>query len=42
VLESYIAAKYEEARRMGLWNQSDLASVVDVSFGADHDSRRHS
>ena len=40
VLESYIAAKYEEARRMGLWNQSDLASVVDVPFGADHESGR--
>ncbi|MCU1527469.1 MAG: DNA-binding protein, partial [Frondihabitans sp.] len=23
VLESYIGAKYEEARRMNLWNQSD-------------------
>jgi len=36
VLESYIAAKYEESRRMGLWNQSDLASVVEVEFGANH------
>jgi excisionase family DNA binding protein len=42
VLESYIAAKYEEARRMGLWNQSDLASVVEVPFGADHDSHQRS
>lgn len=32
VLESYIEAKYEEARRMSLWNQSDLASVTDFSL----------
>ncbi len=29
VLESYIEAKYEEARRLSLWNQSDFASVAD-------------
>lgn len=32
VLESYIEAKYEETRRMSLWNQSDLASVTDLSL----------
>ncbi len=32
VLESYIEAKYEETRRMSLWNQSDFASVTDLSF----------
>lgn len=36
VLESYIAAKYEESRRMSLWNQSDLASVLEAPFGAEH------
>ena len=39
VLESYIAAKYEEARRAGLWNQSDLASVVEGAFGVEQGSR---
>lgn len=33
VLESYIEALYEEARRMSLWNQSDFANVIEVSFG---------
>lgn len=28
VLETYIQAKYEEARRRSLWAESDLASVV--------------
>ena len=32
VLESYIAAKYEETRRMGLWNQADYASLAEYSF----------
>jgi excisionase family DNA binding protein len=32
VLESYIAAMYEETRRMSLWNQSDFASVSEFSF----------
>jgi len=34
VLESYIEAKYEEARRMSLWNQSDLGSVIEAPFGS--------
>ena len=33
VLESYIEAKYEESRRMGLWHQSDYASLSEYSFG---------
>jgi excisionase family DNA binding protein len=35
VLESYIEAKYEEARRMSLWNQSDYASLDEYPFGDD-------
>lgn len=33
VLEAYIAGKYEETRRMGLWQESDLASLPEVSDG---------
>jgi excisionase family DNA binding protein len=33
VLESYIEAKYEEARRLSLWNQSDYANVAELSIG---------
>ncbi len=32
VLEAYIEAMYEETRRMSLWNQSDLASVTELTF----------
>ncbi len=32
VLESYIEAMYEETRRMSLWNQSDIASVTELTF----------
>ena len=32
VMESYIAAKYEETRRYALWNQSDFANVTARSF----------
>jgi len=35
VLESYIEAKYEEARRMSLWNESDLGSVAELAAGRD-------
>jgi excisionase family DNA binding protein len=40
VLEGYISAKYEETRRMNLWNQSDYSTVMDldrdrVALGAD-------
>jgi excisionase family DNA binding protein len=33
VLESYIQAMYEEARRLSLWNQSDYANVPELSTG---------
>ena len=33
VLESYIEAKYEESRRMGLWQGSDLAGIPELSGG---------
>ncbi len=31
VLESYIAARYEETRRMSLWQQSDFGSIPELS-----------
>jgi excisionase family DNA binding protein len=34
VLESYIAAMYEAARRSGLWNQANFANVTEFSSGA--------
>jgi excisionase family DNA binding protein len=33
VLESYIAAMYEESRRSGLWNQANFANVTELSVG---------
>jgi excisionase family DNA binding protein len=33
VLESYIEAKYEETRRMSLWQQSDFANIPELSGG---------
>lgn len=33
VLESYIDAKYEEARRLSLWEQSDFANIPELSGG---------
>lgn len=33
VLESFIEAKYEEARRLNLWNQSDFANIPELSGG---------
>ncbi len=36
VLESYIEAKYEEARRASLWNQSDFANVSEFALGDDY------
>lgn len=32
VLESYIEARYEIARRHALWNQSDFANVIPLYF----------
>ncbi|MFO7691029.1 MAG: helix-turn-helix domain-containing protein [Cryobacterium sp.] len=34
VLESYIEAKYEEARRMALWQQSDFSNIPELSGGS--------
>ena len=33
VLESYIAAMYEQTRRINLWNQSDYSNFIEISFG---------
>ena len=33
VLESFIEAKYEEARRMSLWEQSNYANIPELSGG---------
>ena len=33
VLESFIEAKYEEARRISLWEQSDYANIPELSGG---------
>ena len=33
VLESFIEAKYEEARRMSLWQQSDFGNIPELSGG---------
>jgi excisionase family DNA binding protein len=44
VLESYIEAKYEEARRLSLWNQSDYGGIPEllVGRGDDHNSTNRS
>jgi excisionase family DNA binding protein len=45
VLESYIEAKYEEARRMSLWNQSEYADLAELSVprrSRDDDQTRSS
>lgn len=34
VLESYIAELYEQQRRRALWEQSDFASLAELSAGA--------
>jgi excisionase family DNA binding protein len=33
VLETYIEAMYEEARRKALWEQSDFANIPELSGG---------
>lgn len=40
VLESYIAAKYEEARRIGLWNQADYTDSPEYLFDRGGPERR--
>lgn len=39
VLESYIEAKYEEARRLSLWNQSDYANIPELAGPHPHRDR---
>lgn len=34
-LESFIAGKYEESRRMGLWRELANASIIDISGPRD-------
>lgn len=34
-LEDYIAAKYEENRRRGLWHQAEFADVPELFIGRD-------
>jgi excisionase family DNA binding protein len=34
VLESYIEAMYEQARRQGLWNQSAFADLPELTIGS--------
>jgi excisionase family DNA binding protein len=40
MLESYIEAKYEESRRLGLWNQSEFTDLPEL-FGAPHHPGQH-
>ncbi|MGV8884384.1 MAG: helix-turn-helix domain-containing protein [Microbacteriaceae bacterium] len=35
VLESYIDAKYEESRRLSLWNQSDYSNIYALTTPDD-------
>jgi excisionase family DNA binding protein len=39
VLESYIEAKYEEARRQGLWRAAEFTEVIEPTFGRGSFSR---
>jgi excisionase family DNA binding protein len=39
VLESYIDAKYEESRRMSLWNQSDYSDLPELLAGSSSPSQ---
>jgi len=32
ILEAFIEAKYEETRRMNLWNQADFDNIPELSF----------
>jgi excisionase family DNA binding protein len=42
VLESYIEAMYEEARRLSLWNQSDYANLPELSTDSRHNRTTNS
>lgn len=37
LLETFIEAKYEETRRMNLWNQSDFDNLTELSFDRRRD-----
>ena len=37
MLESFIEAKYEEARRMSLWKQADYTDIPELTFGRRRD-----
>jgi excisionase family DNA binding protein len=37
VLESFIEAKYEEARRMSLWKQADYTDIPELTFDRRRD-----
>ena len=41
VLESFIADKYDESRRIALWNEAQFADVAEL-FADPHDQRRTS
>ncbi|TDW30749.1 helix-turn-helix domain-containing protein [Cryobacterium psychrophilum] len=41
ILESYIEAKYEEARRLSLWEQSDFGNIPEISGGRVMRPRSH-
>lgn len=40
VLESYIEAKYEESRRLSLWNQSPYADLPELFAAPQRDGHR--
>lgn len=33
VLEAYIDGKYEESRRLALWNQAEFSGIAELAFG---------
>ena len=39
VLEGYIEGKYEEARRLALWNQSEYSQLPEYSFDPERGGR---
>lgn len=34
VLENFIEAKYEESRRLSMWNEFDFGNLVEAPFGS--------
>ena len=39
VLEHFIEAKYEESRRLSMWNQFDFGNLAELSIGGRHPAR---